>query len=76
MSINGRKFTPEEQQEIADAIERNKEDSLRENNNFGMVFGVVWILTAILLAKTTELGLVISGVIGMTVGWFVASRLK
>lgn len=76
MPNHGNKFTPEEQQRISDAIERNKEDARRVNDNFGIVFAVVWVLTALLLAKTTEFGLTISGVIGLVVGWFVASRLK
>lgn len=76
MSDNGSRFTPKEQQEIADAIERNKEESRRLNDNFGVVLIVVWVLTALLLAKTTELGLTISGIIGLIAGWFVASRLK
>ncbi|MNG55968.1 hypothetical protein D3C79_140400 [compost metagenome] len=70
------RFTPEEQQSIAEAIERNKEQARRVNDNYGIVLCVVWILTALLLAKTTELGFTTSGIIGLIAGWFVASRLK
>ncbi|CAI1620658.1 Uncharacterised protein [Serratia quinivorans] len=70
------RFTPEEQQSIAEAIDRNKEEDRRVNDNYGIVLCVVWILTALLLAKTTELGLTASGILGLIAGWFVASRLK
>ncbi|WP_447879216.1 hypothetical protein [Serratia fonticola] len=72
----GSKFTPEEQHEIAEAVERNKAEERRVNDNYGIVLIVVWVLTALLLAKTTELGLTVSGIIGLVAGWFVASRLK
>lgn len=76
MPNNWDKFTPEEQQSITESIERNKEEARRVNDNYGIVLCVVWILTALLLAKTTELGLTASGIIGLIAGWFVASRLK
>ncbi|ENA1773844.1 hypothetical protein ABF237_002525 [Yersinia ruckeri] len=76
MNTNGNKFTPEEQREIADSIERNKQEVRRKNDNFSTIFGIVWILVAVLLAKTTDLGIILSGIIGLIAGWFVASRLK
>lgn len=76
MSNYGIKFTPEEQHEITEAIERNKAEERRVNGNYGIVLIVVWVLTAFLLAKTTELGLTVSGIVGLVAGWFVASRLK
>ncbi|CNG29721.1 hypothetical protein [Yersinia enterocolitica] len=76
MNNNGNKFTPEEQREIADSIERNKQEVRRKNDNFSTIFGIVWILVAVLLAKTTDLGIILSGIIGLMAGWFVASRLK
>ncbi|ARZ00508.1 hypothetical protein AXW37_06280 [Yersinia ruckeri] len=76
MNNNGNKFTPEEQREIADSIERNKQEVRRKNDNFSTIFGIVWILVAVLLAKTTDLGIILSGIIGLIAGWFVASRLK
>lgn len=76
MNNNGNKFTPEEQREIADSIERNKQEVRRKNDNFSTIFGIVWILVAVLLAKTTDLGIILSGIIGLIAGWFVALRLK
>ncbi|HDL7734734.1 hypothetical protein [Yersinia enterocolitica] len=76
MNNNGNKFTSEEQREIADSIERNKQEVRRKNDNFSTIFGIVWILVAVLLAKTTDLGIILSGIIGLIAGWFVASRLK
>ncbi|EKN3736505.1 hypothetical protein ACX1HO_03240 [Yersinia enterocolitica] len=76
MNNSGNKFTPEEQREIADSIERNKQEVRRKNDNFSTIFGIVWILVAVLLAKTTDLGIILSGIIGLIAGWFVASRLK
>lgn len=76
MNNNGNKFTPEEQREIADSIEQNKQEVRRKNDNFSTIFGIVWILVAVFLAKTTDLGIILSGIIGLIAGWFVASRLK
>jgi hypothetical protein len=76
MSNHKSKFPPEEQHEIADAIERNKAEKRRVHDNYGVVLIVVWVLTALLLAKTTDLGLTASGIIGLIAGWFIASRLK
>ncbi len=70
------RFTPEEQKEIAESIEQNKREAQRERDNFGIVFAVVWILVALVLAKNTHLGLMLSGIIGIFSGWLVASRLK
>ncbi|UDQ77719.1 hypothetical protein LJQ72_09270 [Pectobacterium brasiliense] len=70
------RFTPEEQREIAETIERNEQDARRKRDNFGTVLLVVWVLVATLLAKNTDLGLTISGFIGMASGWFIASQLK
>ncbi|MBQ4788043.1 hypothetical protein F9U39_01260 [Pectobacterium versatile] len=70
------RFTPEEQREIAEAIKRNEQDARRKRDNFGTVLLVVWVLVATLLAKNTDLGLTISGFIGLASGWFVASQLK
>lgn len=76
MNNNGNKFTPEEQREIADSIEQNKQEVRRKNDNFSTIFGIVWILVAVFLAKITDLGIILSGIIGLIAGWFVASRLK
>ncbi|WP_212768485.1 hypothetical protein [Pectobacterium versatile] len=70
------RFTPEEQREIAEAIERNEQDARRKRDNFGTVLLIVWVLVATLLAKNTDLGLTVSGFIGLASGWFVASQLK
>lgn len=51
-------------------------DGRRKNDNYGMVLLVVWVLVGLLLAKTTSLGLPLSGGIGLVCGWFIASRLK
>lgn len=70
------RFTPEEQREIAEAIERNEQDARRKRDNFGTALLIVWVLVATLLAKNTDLGLTVSGFIGLASGWFVASQLK
>lgn len=48
----------------------------KDNGNYGLVLMVVWILVALLLAKTTSLGIPLSGVIGLVAGWLIASQLK
>jgi hypothetical protein len=57
-------------------MELSVSDDRRKNDNYGMVLLVVWVLVALLLAKTTSLGLPLSGVIGLVCGWLIASRLK
>lgn len=47
-----------------------------DNGNYGLVLMVVWVLVALLIAKTTSLGLLLSGLIGLATGWLVASQLK
>lgn len=69
-------FTEQEWSDIHDSIENNKQEKRRISDNFSTVFGVVWILTAVLLAATTDLGLAISGIIGIIAGYIVAKSLK